>query len=533
MQKKETELLNESTQQTVNTMLLFAHDAETKNKKIVIWGAGKGGVRTFELLEHYGVEVNAFLDSAPDKIGTSLRRLPIISPEILTADSLWNHSHCAVFIASRAHAQIAQQLKTAGWCVYCGDYGEGEYFTVPQNLLNHDFFKGIAWYEEQIDKMAGRIGRCEYDLKAYSKLHDDVVERYWSNDTGRQKWICMRPFERLIITHGGDVICCCANQTKRTHILGNVFTNTYEEIWNSDNYKKLRYCVSQGNFEYCYDSCPVLVNKELYQDVVFPREKSVYHFDRWQDASLDTTPKEINIGPDPSCNLHCVSCRKNVVVISKEENEKNYDMLMKVVKPMLKDCRRIIFSRGEFFFSESLQAFCKTLSKLEYPNLKIDMVTNGQLFTPQKWSWLENVRDLISCINVSIDAATKETYEKLRRGGKWNVLCDNMEFIASLKNKKEIDFLYISFVVQDENFREIPRFVELGKKWGVDRIVFARVFNTGSYTTDELKQADVFNHKHVHYGEAKCILQKIKEETKDIEIQENCLQDYVLSDEGF
>ena len=96
-------------------MLLFVRKAEVKNKKIVIWGAGQNGIRTLELFKHYDVKIHAFLDSSPDKTGTSLKGLSIFPPEILNKNPLWSHTHCAVFIASTAHTQIAQQLETAGW----------------------------------------------------------------------------------------------------------------------------------------------------------------------------------------------------------------------------------------------------------------------------------------------------------------------------------------------------------------------------------------------------------------------------------
>ena len=38
-------------------------DVSQNEKKIVIWGAGQSGVKTLELLEHYGVEIHAFLES--------------------------------------------------------------------------------------------------------------------------------------------------------------------------------------------------------------------------------------------------------------------------------------------------------------------------------------------------------------------------------------------------------------------------------------------------------------------------------------
>ena len=66
-----------------------------------------------------------------------------------------------------------------------------------------------------------------------------------------KKWICDRPFVGITVNSSGDVVCGCT-RAKVGHIYGNIYTNNFEEIWNSDNAKKMRYCVSEGNFEYCY-----------------------------------------------------------------------------------------------------------------------------------------------------------------------------------------------------------------------------------------------------------------------------------------
>ena len=122
----------------IETMLQFVNNAETENKKMVIWGAGQGGVKTHELLEHYGVKVHAFMDSSSEKIGTFTKRLPVFSPEVLNTNPLWNHSRCAVFIASIAQVEIARWLEAAGW------HEKVDYFAVPQNILTHNFFPPLV-----------------------------------------------------------------------------------------------------------------------------------------------------------------------------------------------------------------------------------------------------------------------------------------------------------------------------------------------------------------------------------------------------
>ena len=62
---------------------------------------------------------------------------------------------------------------------------------------------------------------------------------------------------------------------------------------------------------------------------------------------------------------------------------------------------------------------------------------------------------------ISIDAATKETYETVRRGGKWDVLERNLKFINSIET---LDYLTVSFVAQKANYKEMVDFYYLMKK---------------------------------------------------------------------
>lgn len=50
------------------------------------------------------------------------------------------------------------------------------------------------------------------------------------------------------------------------------------------------------------------------------------------------------------------------------------------------------------------------------PELNFHLITNAQLFTEDNWSKFDNLRGIPIKVDISIDRATKETYEKIRRG---------------------------------------------------------------------------------------------------------------------
>jgi len=216
----------------------------------------------------------------------------------------------------------------------------------------------------------------------------------------------------------------------------------YEEVWNSDIVKKLRYSVLHGNFEYCNIAyCNMLKNPPAYEKIMLPRNEAqhISKYEKWQDCHLETTPTQIHLACDTSCNMHCASCRDKVHVNSDAENEKLTHLLENFVRPALGDCTLLsCLGSGEFFASKPISNFYQSLSKNIYPALKLVFLSNGTLFTPERWEKLSNLKGMVEKIAISIDAASKDTYESLRRGGQWEPLCRNLEYISSLRKTNYI-----------------------------------------------------------------------------------------------
>jgi glycosyltransferase involved in cell wall biosynthesis len=98
-------------------------------KRIAIWGAGGGGVKALNCLQHLLIHVDAFIDRDKKKIGGFIRKHPVISPTSLKKKS-WRREVTAVFIASIASEQIENYLEGMGW-------KEGvDYFSLSQIILD-------------------------------------------------------------------------------------------------------------------------------------------------------------------------------------------------------------------------------------------------------------------------------------------------------------------------------------------------------------------------------------------------------------
>jgi MoaA/NifB/PqqE/SkfB family radical SAM enzyme len=125
----------------------------------------------------------------------------------------------------------------------------------------------------------------------------------------------------------------------------------------------------------------------------------------------------------------------------------------------------------------------------DMPNIKkIHLQTNGQLYTPKMWGTIaQNIQQLIKSVDISIDAASSETYSINRRDGSFKRLLENLEFISTLRKSGPLGWVGISMVVQENNFMEMPDFVRLGKRFGFDTVYFSQLVNWGTFSEEEFR----------------------------------------------
>ncbi len=119
----------------------------------------------------------------------------------------------------------------------------------------------------------------------------------------------------------------------------------------------------------------------------------------------------------------------------------------------------VIAGNGDPFASKIYRDLIRYLHKLR-KQPKLILRTNGLLLNVKNWQMLMSEVELpLYKLEISIDAATKDTYEKLRRGAKFEILMKNLSFIKQLHDEGKIARLSAIFVVQKDNYQEIPVFI--------------------------------------------------------------------------
>jgi MoaA/NifB/PqqE/SkfB family radical SAM enzyme len=173
-------------------------------------------------------------------------------------------------------------------------------------------------------------------------------------------------------------------------------------------------------------------------------------------------PSMMILAFDESCNLSCPSCRCQVISEKGELQTIKEGLITESIMPILKRTKTLhLNAAGELMVSRPLRRLLSKLNRQDFPELRIDIITNGTLFTSKEWEKFPNIHDMVEYVRVSTDAASKDTFEKLRRGGKWEPFMENMRFLAGLRKSGVINHLGFSMTYQIDNFREMADFVDM------------------------------------------------------------------------
>ncbi len=264
---------------------------------------------------------------------------------------------------------------------------------------------------------------------------------------------CPRPKDTVLIDKMGSCYACeCTGWLPQS--IGNLQIKSLTDIIGSDMHQHLQSSITDGTYRYCNE-----------HQCSYIKSGAVLHGqpDRIQ---------HLRLAIDDSCNLQCPSCRKGMI-FHKEGSAYNLGIrLADKINDWLCNHEHPIQvhmgSDGDPFASHVYRHFMKQTPARD--NIKYSILTNGLMFKEfhTKVPYvINNLQDL----GVSIDGATKETYEKLRLGGKWEKIKSNLQSIADSKHK--YDFcLKFHMVVQQDNWWEMKAMAELAESYGVDEIYF-------------------------------------------------------------
>ncbi len=325
--------------------------------------------------------------------------------------------------------------------------------------------------------------------------------------------VCPFPFSRIELghIHKEFVPCCYAwfNDEYRTRFKDDKKSYDYEKTWNSRQAIELRNSIYDGSYKFCNTSRCNKPQMSLYDikqmDPNYfetPIGNEVINDILNKNPNLSTGPSSISLSGDYKCNLKCPTCRHDYKIQSSPFEQVLINSELKFIEKV-KDSLEVLklSNNGEVFFSKDQRRLLKSLSKEEYPKLKhLFVITNALLFNQKNFDLLSPGSHFIKKIAVSLDAGNEESYA-LTRGGNWNLLLNNLEWIGDKRRKNEFLWVNYNFVIRKANFRSIPEFIELGRKNHVDRFEFIKYDDWRALYGTQLPLSDRYSEEAVHLPE--------------------------------
>lgn len=329
--------------------------------------------------------------------------------------------------------------------------------------------------------------------------------------TDLSKYICTNPFKYTEITVNGQHMCC--NEWM------NIDIETGKGLlknWNSDLANQARESMLDGSFKFCNkDKCPHL-SKVVYKDkpsgpIIRKTEDVV------ESLQAQVLPDSLKIVFDNACNLACPSCRVDFIRNSPSIYAKTKSILDQMDESYGKELKFISLSGyGDPFYSTALFEWMCNFDSEKYPKMDVvNIHTNGMLWNEHNWEKMKKIHPYVKSAEISIDAATPETYHIVRKGGKWDLLIKNLEFISTIESINNLNF---SFVVQSINYKEIVLFYELITKLFNGRnisIHYYKILDWGILPNDTYSEYAVWEPNHPNYTDLISYVRKLDSKNDD------------------
>jgi radical SAM protein with 4Fe4S-binding SPASM domain len=199
-----------------------------------------------------------------------------------------------------------------------------------------------------------------------------------------------------------------------------------------------------------------------------------------RNGRIQYLPVEVFIEPTNICNLSCIMCP--IDTIKRDKGYIDFDIFKNIVDQIAPYSELVYLNAiGEPMLHPRLfdmVEYCKM------KNLKVFLATNATMLTEENSKRL--IQAGIDYIILPLDGATKETYEKVRQGAKYEKIIRNINnFLAEKRNNNSKTYVALQMISLEENKHEIDKFL---KQWrGNKEINMIRLKPKANLNAEDLK----------------------------------------------
>jgi len=210
--------------------------------------------------------------------------------------------------------------------------------------------------------------------------------------------------------------------------------------------------------------------KKLRKDeIILDRTESILEraIELGKKGRLKIAPEHISISATANCNLKCVMCPGHAEMSGPKLSINEAEMLFCSLADKSINFGRpktLDMTNGEPTLNRNLVTIYRKFKEL-FPSAKISMISNATIPVRGR---IREVFELTDNIGLSMDGATAETYERIRKGSVYRNVVRNVKDIAKLKKPGvNCDSLQLMFVAMDQNIHELAEMVRLTHSVGI------------------------------------------------------------------
>lgn len=252
------------------------------------------------------------------------------------------------------------------------------------------------------------------------------------------------------------------------HPMGNVAEAPLQEIWRGARARALRRAMERGDLGLGCDVCATQVDAGR-PDLAYAR-----WFEAFPVAKADPDwPRQLELSLTNTCNLRCVMCNGEWSSSIRTRVEGRAPLpavygeaFFAQLRPFLPHLERVKFYGGEPFLAAETLRVMELLVE-EGLSTRCHVTTNATQWTPR----VERILTMLPVdVSVSLDAATPQTYESIRRGSSWDTVRRNLDRFCEWADRRGT-WVSVTFCLMTVNWHELRDFFALADALGVEGTV--------------------------------------------------------------
>lgn len=275
--------------------------------------------------------------------------------------------------------------------------------------------------------------------------------------------VCSAPWTTVEVTDPiASVSQCCSDWLVKP--LAPVTDLPIANVWNGPGYQWARRVMSGADqSEMCLPICPRLHDRKFSEDTfriqagteTFVRNQLLAAEDMAERRTIvRARPLRMILSLSSYCNYNCIMCTHG-----RSPRKTLADEVWDEVPEYLPTLQHLTLLGGEPLAEPRTVKMLREFDRTQYPDVGVNLVTNGSLLTDRLLRKLEKCR--FSEITFSLNAGDAETYEQVQRGIALDSVLENIDALMRYRDRTGQFGITLSFCVQTSNAHSLIPFAQL------------------------------------------------------------------------